>query len=141
RLDHIGLPQPYCCPNCWLAAKVRNWDVQPPQFMLTAKPFCSKPPPKLPAIALTSRWISVSLVSATGCHQRNFTRVAAGGLANEEGEKAGNASGPGPPGSGALSARAAGVLSAKTVASVVKTVATVPMSFRLPFHDFRTIAP
>src|SRR5215469_18184105 len=68
--------------------------------MLTAKPFCSKPPPPLPAIAATSRWISALLVSATGCHHRNLTRVAAGGVSNTFGENTGNANGPGPPGSG-----------------------------------------
>src|SRR5215469_6867463 len=68
--------------------------------MFTGKPFCSNPPPKLPAMAPTWLWISASLVSATGCHQRNFTRDAAGGVANVPGDIPGKYCEPGPPGSG-----------------------------------------
>jgi hypothetical protein len=101
RRDHNWLPQPYRWPNCWLLAYVWYCDVQPPQFMFTGKPFCSNPPPKLPAIALTWLRISASLVSATGCHQRNFTRAAAGGMANVPVDIWGKYREPGPPGSGA----------------------------------------
>jgi hypothetical protein len=58
-------------------------------------------------------------VSATGCHQRNFTRVAAGGVVNVVGENSGKASDPGPPGFGTVLALANGTRA--VVAAIVST--------------------
>src|SRR5262245_35657400 len=86
--------------------------------MLTGNPFCSRPPPKSAATLPSSRWVSESLVNATGCHQRNIGRVDDGGVWKLPADNAGNDFALGPPGSGTGSASAGAAESASDAAAI-----------------------